>query len=299
MTWLSDGTLQHLRAVADEPDFAGTRYALVQEIARGGMGVIYEAEDRDLQRRVAIKVLGTDLVSPEAVERLRNEARIIAQLEHPGIVPVHDVGVLPDGRAWYAMKLVRGDVLRPEGRSRTELLRTFLRICEAVAFAHAHGVVHRDLKPENVMIGSFGEVLIMDWGVAMAMDGLREETGLIVGTRGFMAPEQERGASAAVDQRADVFALGAMLRHLMGADTPKALRAVIARAMSEDPAGRYENARELGEDVARFIDGLRVRAHRENVAERSLRWLNNNKALVGMIVAYLVMRVLVYFYGRT
>ncbi|HUP46724.1 MAG TPA: serine/threonine-protein kinase [Thermoanaerobaculia bacterium] len=298
MNWLSDATLDHLRLVADQPDVSSTRYELIREIARGGMGVVYEAEDRELQRRVALKVLATEVAGPEAVERLRNEARTIARLEHPGIVPVHDAGILPDGRAWYAMKLVRGETLRAEGRSRTELLRLFLRICEPVAFAHAHGVVHRDLKPENVMIGSFGEVLVMDWGVAASVQG-RGEEGLVVGTPGFMAPEQERGDSAP-DTRADVFALGAMLRLLLHNERPpKPLRAIIGKAMSASPADRYRDAQDLAGDVARYADGLPVTAYRENLLERSGRWISRNRALVAMVLTYLVMRVLVFLFGRT
>jgi eukaryotic-like serine/threonine-protein kinase len=288
MKWLSDATLSHLRAVAEEPDFGGTRYEVVKEIGRGGMGIVYEAEDRELQRRVAIKVLATEISNDATVERLRNEARIIAQLEHPGIVPVHDVGVLSDGRAWYAMKLVRGDTLRKEGKTRIELLRLFLRVCEPVAFAHAHGVIHRDLKPENVMIGSFGEVLVMDWGVA--------EPGMVIGTRGYMAPEQEHGEA---DARADVFALGAMLAGLVeGERIPRNLRAIITRATAAGASDRYRDAAALSEDVAHFIDGLPVAAYRENVFERAGRWLNRNRAIVAMVLAYLIMRALVFFFGR-
>ena len=301
MKFLSDATLDHLRAVAEEPDFSTTRYSITGEIGRGGMGVVYEAEDRELRRRVALKVLATEVASTDAVARLRAEARTIAGLEHPGIVPVHDSGELPDGRAWYAMKLVRGASLQAflsDARTRVELLRLFLRICEPVAFAHAHGVVHRDLKPENVMIGSFGEVLVMDWGVATAI-GASDGPAVIAGTRGFMAPEQERGD--AVDARADVFALGQVLRLLVANDgkrVPRQLRAIIAKATAREVADRYANAQSLADDVARHLDGGPVEAYRENAIERSGRWLNRNRALVAMILAYLIMRVLVFFFGR-
>ena len=293
---LSEGAVEHLRTVAEWPDFSGTRYEIAREIGRGGMGVVYEATDRELNRTVAIKVLATEITSADAVERLRREAQTIAQLEHPGVVPVHDVGILADGRAWYAMKYVRGKVLRSEGRSRTELLRLFLRICEPIAFAHDRGFVHRDLKPENLMIGSFGEVLVMDWGVATSTAS--EDRGVIAGTRGFMAPEQERGEP--VDPRADVFALGRILGSFMGGETvPKALRAIIAKATSPSPIDRYTDAAKLADDVARFSDGLPIDAYRENILERSGRWLSRNRALVGRILAYLLMRVIVFFYGRT
>src|SRR3954463_674433 len=155
---LSDQVISHLPTVIDLPDLSSTRYRVIEEIGRGGMGVIYHAFDGVLQRSIALKVLnGTQ------------EARTLASLEHPGILPVHDAGVLPDGRTFYAMKLVQGtrlDRYRATTPSTSDRLRTFLRICEPVAFAHSRGVIHRDLKPENLMIGDFGEVLVLDWGIA-------------------------------------------------------------------------------------------------------------------------------------
>ncbi|MCI0434834.1 MAG: serine/threonine protein kinase [Gemmatimonadetes bacterium] len=167
--WLSDRTLEHLRAVADAPDLSGTRYRLIAAIGRGGMGTVYRAEDTALRREVALKVLRAPEILDVVARRMIDEARILARLEHPGIVPVYDAGTLADGRAYYAMKLVRGEQLEAWiARSATlnERLRVFRRICEAVGFANAHGVVHRDLKPQNIMVGAFGEVMVMDWGIA-------------------------------------------------------------------------------------------------------------------------------------
>ncbi len=169
MKWLSDRKLEHLRAIAGDPDFSSTKYRIVKELARGGMGTVYLAEDHELNREIAIKVLNTPDVTDEMARRMVREAQIIASLEHPGIVPVHDVGVLADGRVFYAMKLVRGrrlDEYVARVTSIKDRLRKFQAVCDAVAFAHAHGVVHRDLKPQNIMIGSFGEVLVLDWGVS-------------------------------------------------------------------------------------------------------------------------------------
>src|SRR6185295_20385903 len=166
---LSDRTLDHLREVVEWPDLSETRYELRRELDRGGMGVVYAAHDRELHREVALKVLATAVADADSATRLRREARIIAGLEHPGIVPVHDVGTLPDGRIFYAMKFVRGhrlDEYAVQGASLRDRLRKFQAVCDAVGFAHAHGVIHRDLKPQNIMIGSFGEVLVLDWGVA-------------------------------------------------------------------------------------------------------------------------------------
>src|SRR5262249_14401960 len=132
-------------------------------------GVVYSAQDETLERRVALKVLEVPGSESELASRLMREARVLALLEHPGIVPVHDVGTLADGRVFYTMKFVEGqrlDQYIATVASVPDRLRIFLRICEAVAFAHARGVLHRDLKPANMMVGPFGEVLVMDWGLA-------------------------------------------------------------------------------------------------------------------------------------
>jgi serine/threonine protein kinase len=281
---IGDRALDHLREVTQEPDFEGTRYELGRELARGGMGVVYAARDRELDREVAIKVVAAEMADPETIARLRREARIIAHLEHPGIVPVHDVGTLPDGRVFYAMKLVSGkrlDVLVREGSPLGERLRLFLRICEAVAFAHAHGVIHRDLKPENVMVGPFGEVLVVDWGVAKH----REETptsdgsatpaagrhsehdtahGTVLGTPAYMAPEQARGEIDRVDARADVYALGAILYFLLTGRAPGR-----TKAGPDDPTRTWAGAtrpsaieppRRLAPGIPRALEAICLRA---------------------------------------
>ena len=276
MRFLTDEAVARLRDAVEQPDLTGTRYTLLRELGRGGMGIVYEVHDRELERSVAMKVVDAEWGA---------EARTIARLEHPGIVPVHDAGVLPDGRLYYTMKLVRGvrlDAWAGQAHPLTERLRLFARICEPVAFAHANGVVHRDLKPENVMVGEFGAVLVMDWGVAH-----------VAGTPGYMAPETDRSA------RSDVFALGAILRFLLkGAGTSRPLEAVIARATAGDASARYADARELAEDVLRFLDGEPVTAYRENVFEVAGRWLTRYQALVVLVAAYLVMRVIVFFWIR-
>ena len=280
MSWLSDDAVARLRAVTDEPDFGATRYRIVRELARGGMGVVYEAEDLALRRRVAVKVLASELASAEAAARMLEEARVLGQLEHPGIVPLHDCGTLPDGRVFYVMKLVRGRTLS-EGAG----LRRLLGVCEAVAFAHARGIVHRDLKPSNVMVDEFGEVLVMDWGVGVA------------GTRGFMPPEQERGE--AVGATADVFALGVMLRAIVPPPIPRRLAAIVAKSTAADPPARYPSARELAADIARYLDGEPIAAYRESALERAGVWLARNRALVAVVGGYLVMRLLVLLLAHT
>ena len=289
MRWLSDDAVARLRDAAEWPDFSGTRYTIKHEIARGGMGVVYEAEDAALQRTVAIKVLHNAVTSPRAAERMRREAQIVAGLEHPAIVPVHDAGELPDGRVFYAMKLVRGrtlDAYASQGHAVPEIARTFLRVCEAVAFAHAAGVVHRDLKPQNVMIGEFGSVLVMDWGLATS--DASESTG---GTPGFMPPDGSTGPTS------DVYALGVILKNL-AANLPRRLAAIATKASADRANDRYANARELADDVTRFLDGVAVTAYRENLIEKTARWLDRNRALVAVVLAYLVMRVIVFLWLR-
>jgi eukaryotic-like serine/threonine-protein kinase len=186
------------------------------------------------------------------------------------------------------MKLVKGRRLDDLIRERLPLanrLSVFGRILEAVAFAHAHGVVHRDLKPENVMAGGFGEVYVMDWGVAQ--DGADDEA-MVVGTPGFMAPEQALARD--VDPRADIYALGVLLALVSGGDAPAPLRAIAQKARHEDAAGRYQNVEALAADLARFQNQDPVEAYRESAVERTLRLYRRYEVPILLIVAYIVMR---------
>jgi serine/threonine protein kinase len=300
---ISEPALDRLSAMFRGPDVAGTRYEIVSVLGRGGMGVVYLARDSALDREVALKVVDRPSADDETIERLAREARILARLEHPGIVPVHDFGQLPDGRLFYAMKRVRGDRLDrwiTDGHDLGERLGVFLRVCEAVAFAHAHGVIHRDLKPENIMVGQFGEVLVLDWGVAADVGrdlglGIRDldahsdsEPGTIVGTIGYMAPEQARG-DADVDHRADVFALGALLRAMASAAP---LAAIARKARSADPVARYQDVPALAADVSRFLAGHAVEAHRERLLDRLARTGRRYRVPIGLVLTYLVVRIL-------
>ena len=313
--WLSDDKLNHLRTIVGEPDFTSTKYTFVKELARGGMGTVYLAEDRELNRLVAIKVLNTPEVTDDLRQRMVREAQIIARLEHPGIVPVHDVGTLPDGRAFYAMKFVRGsrlDEYAAQNSSLRDRLRKFQAACDAVAFAHAHGVIHRDLKPQNIMIGSFGEVLVLDWGVAkilpqMNADEYRAESdlrssaficgntsnGTVIGTPHYMSPEQARGEIDQLDERADVYSLGAVLYFLVKdqSKVSKAAKAIYLKATAREKEGRYSSASELSLDIGRLLDAEPVSAYRESAIEKVSRWLSKNRFLVLLILAYLLMRI--------
>ena len=331
MKFLSDKALQRLREGAETPDLAGTRYRLLERVARGGMGVVYAAEDEKLQRRVALKVLEVPGADGDLSNRLIREARVLAQLEHPGIVPVHDVGTLPDGRVFYTMKFVEGqrlDKFIESVPSIPDRLRLFLRICEAVAFAHSRHVLHRDLKPANIMVGPFGEVLVMDWGLAkvtavvLQADETASSAGVhpervashgtshsaILGTPGFMSPEQA-GGQTAVDHGTDIFSLGAILWFMLAgsapgepfpesAGLPRPLRAICEKAMAADPNQRYQSARQMTADLANYLAGEPVTAHPESLVERVGRIYARHRTAVLLVAIYLLMRVLFIIFTR-
>jgi serine/threonine protein kinase len=285
VTFLPDVTLAHLKDVAAWPEFTSDRYIVHEALGRGGMGVVYGATDTALGREVAIKVGA----------RLTSEARALASLEHPGIVPVHDYGELADGRPFYVMKRVDGRTLETHLASEpalAERLRIFERIAEAVAFAHARGVVHRDLTPANVMVGSFGEVMVMDFGAALVSEHAAGDAHVVIGTRGFMAPEQAAGGSGA-DARSDVYALGAVLSAMLPEGAPRPLISICARAMEPDPARRYQTVDAMAADVRRFREGAAVLAHRENLAERAGRFGRRYQIPILLVLAYIVMRALI------
>lgn len=337
MKWLSDDRIHHLRELTLNPDFTATKYRLESELARGGMGTVYLAEDTELNRQVAIKVLNSSDVTADLRERMIREAQIIARLEHPGIVPVHDTGVLPDGRVFYAMKYVRGkrlDEYAAETDSIRDRLRKFQAACDAVAFAHAHGVIHRDLKPQNIMIGSFGEVLVLDWGVAkilrkhepaseadtLMLPGKSNSNhksgdttdGTVIGTRHYMSPEQTRGEIDRLDERSDVYSLGAVLYFLLTDGAPsttrprtanpkvsKAAEAICLKAMSPNSDARYATAADLSRDIGKLLDAEPVSAYRESIFEKAGRWAGKNRFLILLVLAYLVMRIILIFTSRS
>lgn len=244
-------------AMPQIPDLAmlETRYDLGEEIARGGMGVVLRAYDRNLRRAVAVKVLKTGSEErPDIVRRFLQEAQIGGQLQHPGIAPVYEIGRLPNGRPFIAMKLVKGKTLATLLDERSEvtenqptLLQVYAQVCQVIAFAQTCRVIHRDLKPDNVMVGEFGEVQVMDWGLAKILDqrqipvdkdgspasepsvdsgeketnsanictdseDRRTRLGHVMGTPAYMAPEQSLGVC---DEKTDVFALGSILCEIL------------------------------------------------------------------------------------
>jgi eukaryotic-like serine/threonine-protein kinase len=286
------------------------RYEYVREIGSGGVGSVHCVRDRTLLRQVALKILDPVLArNPIQVERFVNEAQINAQLEHPNIVPVHEIVLEPDGPKYFTMKLVEGVNLhdwiqsagRPAGSVEVlhDMLSAYLKVCDALAFAHSRGVIHCDLKPGNIMVGAFGEVYLMDWGLGRVLrDGNSKAAvavsagdgaaagvrGRVLGTPGFMAPEQAHGREDELDERTDIFGLGAVLFAIItgrspftGRDLTEALaraRAcqiafpapnpvqmpprlcrIAARAMERDPRDRYGSVLELKAEVESFLRG--------------------------------------------
>lgn len=306
---LSDSAIGRLREVVDRPE-PGDRYTVHDLIGRGGMGAVYRATDTLLQREVALKVLAPELDGVDEARRLEREARVLAALEHPGIVAIHDAGVLADGRPFCVMRLVRGRRLDEQaaGESLGERLRRFLAVCDAVSFAHARGVIHRDLKPANIMVGEFGEVVVLDWGVAKVgesadqpqastsePDATTRTDGVAIGTPGFMAPEQRSGSI--VDARADIYALGVMLRTLAGDGGVAApLRAIVARATAPVSDDRYATVESLADDVRAWLDGNPVSAYRESVWEKAARFYRRNNMLILLLLAYLIVRMFILWW---
>jgi serine/threonine-protein kinase len=283
----------------------GERYERRERLGVGALGEVHLCRDLVMERDVAMKTpLARRGRGARAIARLAREARIQGRLEHPAIVPVHDLGFDADGEPFFTMKRVQGTSLRVvlmklragdlatlERYGRRRLLSAFSTVCVAVAFAHARGVLHRDIKPSNVMLGDFGEVYLLDWGVAKAEDDdaalALTRSGDMIGTIGYMAPEQARG-DRGVDARADVYALGALLFELLtfeplharmpavalrstlhgdydarpsarvpDAKVPPELEALCVRATAFDPARRIGSARELHEAIERYLDGDR------------------------------------------
>jgi len=359
----SSELLRRLRAHAPK----NSRYRLLGEVGRGGMGAVVRVWDEDLRRTLAMKVvLGredsagkgpTPPVDSRTLGRFLEEAQVTGQLDHPGIVPVHELGLGSDGQVYFTMRLVRGEDLKAvfghvesghEGWNTTRALGVMLKVCEAMAYAHSKGVIHRDLKPANIMAGRFGEVYVMDWGLARVIgrkdlhdvrlqdapatsQSIRTERreeradtpdsplvtmdGDVVGTPAYMSPEQAMGKVKELGPQSDVYAVGAMLYHLLAVSelempyvpkgarmsarsvhlavvqgppkplfelAPKApaeLVAIIEKAMSRELSARYPNMDALASDLRAFLEGRVVSAFESGSWAEAKKWVQRNKSL--------------------
>ena len=346
------------------------KYKVGQTLAKGGMGVVLDAKDLNCRRKVAMKVISDDQQgSVDQVLRFIVEAQICAQLEHPGIVPVYELGVDATGSVFYTMKLVKGETLVDvlieikngnqeyvEKYPLLRLLNIYLRVCDAVAFAHSKNVVHRDLKPENVMVGDYGEVLVMDWGLAKILDGdnpnqltdsqtishdsapstdydtvdsiltdgpfgdsMKTMHGQIMGTPGFMPPEQALGKVNEIDSRSDIYALGGILYNILALQPPvtglsikqvirkiirgdiripfslnseeefphcpskkipEPLSAISMKALSSLPADRYRKVEDLQRDVEKYLGGFATSAEDAGFLKLLILLVKRNKKKV-------------------
>jgi serine/threonine protein kinase/formylglycine-generating enzyme required for sulfatase activity len=269
------------------------RYAVDKPLAQGGMGAVLLIKDGDFQRPAAMKVMLSQYAkSPEAMERFLAEAQVTAQLEHPNIVPIHDLGIMEDGTVYFTMKFIEGESLGavakrlksddPEvaGKTRAEwtderILLTFLKVLDGMSYAHAKGVVHRDIKPDNIMLGGHGEVLVVDWGIAKVLGRdelghtqdvvhLRDggdafsmtREGSAMGTLYYMPPEQARGERLAIDARSDVYALGATLFELLTLKRPvsgSTAADIIAKVVNGEVMQAKEARPDLNDDLAAIV----------------------------------------------
>ena len=298
-------------------------YEVLGVIAQGGMGAVYRVRDPKLGREVALKIMiGGAWTGERAHRRFLREAQIMAELRHPGIVPVHDLGI-EDGLPYYTMDLVEGEPLDRAVARRNlplgERLRIFLKACDAVQHAHFRGVIHQDLKPANILVTGAGNPMVLDFGIAgfsECGDGEARLTasGVVQGTPAYMAPEQVRGDTQAIDVRTDVYALGVVLYELAtgaapfratetfallqavleqepprpdagGRPIPADLAAVILKAMAKDPVRRYASAGALARDLERFLDGLPVEAHPDSAAYRLAKWIRRHRELAVSVAA--------------
>ena len=367
-TRVSDGSGGPPRVVPAVEEHPG-RYKELRTFAKGGMGRIVLVHDTHLGRDVAFKQLLPELsgqmagvsggpTAPGMAARFVQEARITGQLEHPSIIPVYEMGYRDDGSLYYTMRFVRGKSLeaeieaRPRLEDRLRLLPHFLDLCHAVAYAHSRGVIHRDLKPLNVLVGEFGETVVIDWGIAKAKDAgdlnagdlraaartMREvETGetmqtaygQTIGSPMYMSPEQAAGALEAIDERSDVYGLGAVLYAILTGrppyhglslrgflervaefppkpvgqlekNAPKELAAVCARAMARAPEERYATARELAAEIEQYLSGGLVSAYTYAFHELARRFVRRYRTVLATAAAAAVLLLFlgVYSYVR-
>lgn len=370
----STQTAEMLKRLETSPRLDTQRYHIEEEVDRGGMGAILKIHDKQLNRRLAMKVLLNreeprddyeQQLSNQMLARFLEEAQVTSQLDHPGVVPVHELGLDSHGKVFFTMRLVKGGhaghvfhkaFLREGGWTTTRALEVILKVCDTMGFAHDKGVLHRDLKPQNVMVGRFGEVYVMDWGLAKVtgqedqhdvrirpdsaaavshIESARQRDaasdhgssvvsmdGQKLGTPSYMAPEQAK--SALIDQRADVYAIGAMMYELVTGrapytvpglnkhayriledvvegppkriediqkGVPAELVAIIDKAMARDREDRYADTLALAADLRAFLDDRAVQAYRTGALVELKLWIKRNKPLAASLVAAVLILV--------
>jgi serine/threonine protein kinase/Tfp pilus assembly protein PilF len=335
------------------------RYTSPREHGRGGIGRIFVVRDENLGREVALKELmpleemaygsGEGEKTAPLTTRFLREACITGQLEHPSIVPVHELGQRQNGTVYYTMKLVRGHTLKQAFKSaatlqeRLKLLPHFVDLCQAIAYAHSRDIIHRDIKPSNVMVGEFGETVVIDWGLAKTLgeediyarkleralrelhiedgeDTTKTAYGEALGSPVYMSPEQALGELDRLDERSDIYSLGAVLYELLAGRAPYAgmgkravpfkvagkrpeplallepespveLVAICERAMQLEPGKRYSSANELADEVQGFLSGGLVRAYRYRFSDHLRRFIARHRTAVATVTASLLILI--------
>ena len=329
MAWSdSNSSIRDAAMIAEPAGQVFGNYQLLEESGRGGMGVVYKARQRDLDRIVALKmILSSRLASEEEVRRFYQEARAAAGLRHPNIVGIHEVGQI-HGQHYFTMDYVAGHSLARQSETGPlepdRAARLMATVARAVHYLHAHGIVHRDLKPSNVLLDENDEPLVTDFGLAKVFqdDASKTQTGAILGTPSYMAPEQARGETAEISPRTDVYSLGAVLYelltgrppfreenqlntilqvlegeptlpHRINSRIPPELERIVMRALEKAPADRYDSAAALADDLDRYLRREPLETQPIGLRQRLRRFARRQPALVAHGAAILAMATIV------